>query len=76
MQKVNLNILYLYLLVTVSVTFTEPLRDLTYELFVESLMVTSQMYTPASDTTTYGKNSEFTVKYSDDIGDMSALLHL
>ena len=37
---------------TVSVTFTEPLPVVTYGLFVESPTVTSQIYTPASDTPT------------------------
>ena len=46
------NSLYLHLLITVSMTSTEPVPGMTCELFAESLTFTSQVYTPASDTPT------------------------
>ena len=42
----------LHLLLTISMTSTEPVAEMTCELFAESLTATSQMYTPASDTPT------------------------
>ena len=68
----NINSIYLHLLVTVSMTFTEPVLEMTYGLFAESLTVTSQVYKPASDTPTDDKS-----KYIAEVAnDWPAFFHL
>ena len=52
MQKMNLDCIYLHLLVTMSVTFTEPVPEMTCGLLTEALTFASQENTPASDTPT------------------------